>query len=171
MLVILASATLAAGKEDIVRLRQQGMKQMAAAAKTISEMFGGKRDFDGSDLSEAAGVLKEHSGKTLGSQFPKGSLGAPSDAADRIAAERVAFDTIADRLSELAIAFDKQTRTALSITQAMRMGSSAMGGGSLLGARKSPGVVDLTTVPAEHLFHMMLDTCSNCHSKYRIRAQ
>ena len=49
----------------------------------------------------------------------------------------------------------------------MRMGSSVPGG-SLLGARPLRSEVDLSAIPAEHLFHMMLETCTACHSKYRL---
>ena len=36
--------------------------------------------------------------------------------------------------------------------------------------RLAPGArADLKAVPAEHLFHMMLETCSTCHYQFRVR--
>lgn len=75
---------------------------------------------------------------------------------------------LAARLQELAVAFhQKAARAGNSISADMRMGSSVPGG-SLLGARPLRSEVDLSAIPAEHLFHMMLETCTACHSKYRL---
>ncbi|MFH1344027.1 MAG: cytochrome c [Pseudomonadota bacterium] len=152
-----------------VERRQQAMKDMAAAAKTIAAMFSGDVAYDKTRLQEAASAFVLH-GSELSTLFT-GSAETKSEADDRrIAAERKEFNEIAARLEELAVAFDrKAARAGSAITPDMRMGSSIPGGGSLLGARPSRGEVSLNAVPAEHLFHLMLETCTTCHSKYRLR--
>ena len=92
-----------------------------------------------------------------------------SAASEAIARDQAGFDAIALRLHELANAFDDKTKTARAITPDMRMGNASfMGGGSLMGARIKQES-DPSAVPAEHLFHLMLETCTSCHSEYRLR--
>ena len=154
----------------VVERRQQAMKDMASAAKTIAAMFSGDVAYDKTRLQEAASAFVLH-GSELSALFTTGSAGSRSEADERrIAAERKEFDEIATRLEELAAAFDrKAARAGTAITPNMRMESGVPGGGSLLGARPLRGEADLNAIPAEHLFHMMLETCTTCHSKYRRR--
>lgn len=151
----------------IVQRRQKAMKDMAVAAKTIAAMFSGELIYDRARLREAASVFVVH-GAELSALFT-GKAGTDSEADDRkIAAERKVFDDIAARLQELAVVFDrKAARAGDVITPDMRMGS-VPGGGSLLGARRLRAEVEPSAIPAEHLFHMMLETCTACHSKYRL---
>ncbi|MBX3572326.1 MAG: cytochrome c [Mesorhizobium sp.] len=152
-----------------VERRQQAMKDMAAAAKTIAAMFSGDVAYDKTGLQEAASAFVLH-GSELSTLFA-GHARSESEADDqRIAAERKEFDEIAAGLEELALVFyRKAARAGDVLTPDMRMGSSVPGGGSLLGARPSRTEADLSAIPAEHLFHMMLETCTTCHSKYRLR--
>lgn len=55
----------------------------------------------------------------------------------------------------------------------MRMAHvKTMGGGSLLGRRQGRNaVVDPTTIPAEHVFHLMLQDCASCHAKFREKVE
>lgn len=170
-LIVMQPAT--AGVEiqpaPMVQRRQQAMKDMALAAKTIAAMFSGELAYDKIRLQEAASAFVLH-GSELSMLFA-GHAGSESEADDRrIAAERKEFDEIAARLEELAVAFDLEAaRAGNDITPDMRMGSGVPGGGSLLGARPPRTKADLSAIPAEHLFHMMLETCTTCHSKYRLR--
>lgn len=154
---------------SIVERRQQAMKDMASAAKTIAAIFSGDVAYDKTGLQEAASAFVLH-GSELSALFA-GQARSESEADDRrIAAERKEFDEIAARLEQLALAFDrKAARAGDVLTPDMRMGSSVPGGGSLLGAGPSRTEADLSAIPAEHLFHMMLETCTTCHSKYRLR--
>lgn len=171
MVVLLHLTSVPGGAQtaSMVERRQQAMKDMASAAKTIAAMFSGDVAYDKTGLQEAASAFVLH-GSELSALFA-GAAGSESEADDRgIAAERKGFDEIAARLEELAVAFDrKAARAGNDITPDMRMGSSVPGGGSLLGARPPRSEADLSVVPAEHLFHMMLETCTTCHSKYRLR--
>jgi len=52
----------------------------------------------------------------------------------------------------------------------MRMqGGDAMTGGPL--AKKADAVREVSSVPAEHAFHLMLQTCTSCHAKFRVEAE
>lgn len=152
-----------------VERRQQAMKEMAFAAKTIAAMFSGDVAYDKTRLRKSASAFVLHASE-LSAQFT-GNAGSKSEADEgRIAAERKEFGEIAARLEELAVAFDwKAARAGNAITPDMRMGSGVPGGGSLFGARPLRSEADLSAIPAEHLFHMMLETCTTCHSKYRLR--
>lgn len=160
---------LASPQSSLVAERQTSMKQMAEAVKTIAGMFGGKTGFDPAALQGAATILRDYSGSMLFLAFPDDALELPeSNAAAAISAERSRFEALALKLREVATAFDLKTRNAVAITNDMRMGSSMVMGGSLLGAKTSREQADLAALPAEHLFHMMLETCTSCHGAYRI---
>jgi cytochrome c556 len=178
VVVLLASAVLlpaliateARDGEPLAR-RQQAMKDMAAAAKTVAGMFGGTLAYDRATFRQAADVFVSHSGSRLVALFD-GNIPASSSAEDeKIARERQAFDEVALRLGHIAAAFEEKADEAgATITPGMRMGSGmSMGGGSLLGAKPPASETDLETIPAEHLFHMMLETCTDCHAKFRRR--
>jgi cytochrome c556 len=170
---VLLSVLIATNARDGQPLppRQQTMKEMAAAAKTVAGMFSGTLAYDRDAFRQAAGVFVNHSGPRLLALFD-GNVPANSSADDeKIAGQRQAFDEIAMRLGQLAAKFDEKAGDAgAAITPDMRMGSGIpMGGGSLLSAKPLASETDLTTIPAEHLFHMMLETCTDCHAKFRRR--
>jgi cytochrome c556 len=176
-LIAVATASLALTSADTgaeavgpVAQRQQAMKQMAAAAKSIAAMFRGTQSYDPKSFRTAAAILVQSSGERLSVLFAGNYTTDSSAAADKIAADRQAFDAIAARLEELATVFDdKAARAGDVISSDMRMGASTPGGGSLLGSKPLRSEADLKTVPAEHLFHMMLETCSTCHFQFRVR--
>jgi len=169
LLQLISATGIDAQPSRVVERRQQAMKDMAFAAKTIAAMFSGDVAYDKTRLREAASAFVLHSSEL--SVLFTGSAGSKSEADDRrIAAERKEFDEIATRLEELAVAFDrKAARVGNAITPDMRMGSGVPVGGSLLGARPLRTEADLSEISAEHLFHMMLETCTTCHSNYRLR--
>lgn len=172
----LAIATLIAttvGKAEITTLfeeRKAGMTAMASAARAIDEMFRGARTYSPESLAAAARSLRDNSGDAMRSRFPDDSLGAPSAARPEIAANRDEFDRIADRLETLAAHFSEfATSAPEAITDDMRMGNQPMTGGSLLGARSRVLDDDVTNMPAEHVFHLILETCTSCHARFRTR--
>ncbi|WP_292302458.1 cytochrome c, partial [Mesorhizobium sp.] len=58
ILLLASSLAAAAGADALVKARQASMKEMAAAAKTIAEMFDGKRAYDAAGFKAAAETLK-----------------------------------------------------------------------------------------------------------------
>lgn len=159
--------------DGIVAARQAAMKEMALAAKTIAGMFEGKLSYDAVVFKDAAETIRRHSGEALVKEFPAGSSGGRSDATAEIDKSRAEFGALASHLEKFASALSAAADDAPDgITKSMRMGQEMMTGGSLLGKKRAGKVeVDPSTMPAEHVFHLMLQDCASCHAKFREKAQ
>ncbi|WP_026620619.1 cytochrome c556 [Ensifer sp. WSM1721] len=174
ILVASAAAALSAtAAENLqsrsVAQRQQDMKAMAAAAKTINAMFKGSSAYDAKAFKAAAETIRSRSGERLSSLFD-GSVTAPgSTASAGIEAERDQFQKLAADLGVYASAISAAAdRNPDVLSPRMRMqAGDAMIGGPL--ARKADAVRDIASMPAEHAFHLMLQTCTSCHAKFRIK--
>ncbi|WP_292274931.1 cytochrome c, partial [Mesorhizobium sp.] len=97
MLLLAGSLTfapsLAAGSGGpIVAARQESMKEMAAAAKSIAEMFDGKRAYDAAGFRAAAEALRARTGRAMIAEFPAGTLGERSWAKTEIDQARLEFE-------------------------------------------------------------------------------
>lgn len=148
----------------VVAERQQSMKAMAEAAKTISGIFDGELTYDGAAFKEAAEIIRRRSGSAMADEFPAGSFGAPSAAKAEIGQSREEFEALARHLESLA--------APDGVTQDMRMAPGTTMGSSLLGKRAGGAAdADPTKMPAEHVFHMMLQDCTNCHARFREKRQ
>lgn len=174
-LILLASAgaafsvTAAEGlQSDNVAQRQQGMKAMAAAANIINAVFTGSSAYDAKALKTAAETIESHSAERLSFLFD-GSVTAPgSKASASIEAERERFDKLAADLGVYASALSTAAdRNPDAPQMRMQGGGDLMMGGPL--ARKADAVRDVASMPAEHAFHLMLQTCTSCHAKFRTK--
>lgn len=166
-------AATQSGIDPIVKARQDSMKAMAAAARTIAGMFDGKLAYDAAAFKAAAETIRARTGPALISEFPSASLGAASGAKPDIDLARPEFEALARHIGTLgnALAIDAE-RAPPSITDDMRMGPGlVMGGGSLLGKRSGTTEADPSKLPAEHVLHLILQDCSSCHSKFRQKVQ
>jgi cytochrome c556 len=147
------------------------MKAIAAAAKTINAMFKGSSAYDAKEFKAAAEMIRQHSGESLSSLFD-GSVTAPGSKANiSIESERPKFDKLAADLSlyasALSVAADRNPDV---LSPQMRMqGGDAMMGGPLV--KKADAVREVSSMPAEHAFHLMLQTCTSCHAKFRVQAE
>jgi len=170
---LIVAPLLAAGPGDpVVAARQTSMKEMAAAARAIAEMFDGKRAYEAAAFKAAADTLSARAGTALIGKFPRGTLGAPSGARPEIDQARPEFEALARHLGRLAGALDAKAKSApAGITADMRMSGLPMDGGSLLGKRPGAVEADPAKLPAEHLLHLILQDCSSCHSKFRLRQE
>lgn len=173
---VLVIAGIAAGAafsvnavDPVVAKRQDSMKAMADAAKTISGIFDGKLAYDAAVFKAAAETIRRRSGIAMVDEFPTGSLGAPSAAKAEIDQSREEFAALARHLESLAAALsDAADNAPDGITEAMRMRPGMVTGSSLLGKRTgSTTNADPSRMPAEHVFHLMLQDCTNCHAKFR----
>ncbi|WP_244897098.1 cytochrome c [Mesorhizobium amorphae] len=150
------------------------MKAMADAAKTISGVFDGKLAYDAAAFKAAAETIRHRSGKAMVESFPAGSFGAPSAAKVEIDQSRGEFAALARHLESLAAALSLAADNAPDgITESMRMAPGmAMGSSSLLGKRAGSATdADPSKMPAEHVFHLILQDCTNCHAKFREKRQ
>jgi len=170
----LAAAPSLAGDTShaVATARQASMKEMAAAAKALAEMFDGRRAYEPAAFKAAADTLSARAGAALIAEFPPGTLGAPSAAKPEIDQARPEFEALARHLGRLAGALDAKAKSApAGITADMRMSGLPMDGGSLLGKRPGAVEADPAKLPAEHLLHLILQDCSSCHSKFRLRQE
>ncbi|MDW5316166.1 cytochrome c [Rhizobium sp. PL01] len=151
--------------------RQDGMKAMANAAKSINAMFKDTSPYDAKTFKAAAEAIRAHSGATLSALFDGSGTTVGSKASPGIETDRQQFDTLANDLgiyaSALSLAADRNPDTLGPGTR-MQAGD-AMGGGPF--ARKVDAARDAASMPAEHAFHMMLQTCTSCHAKFRIESK
>ena len=155
--------------DALVAKRQAAMKEMARAAKTIAGMFDGKLSYDAAAFKSAAETIRRQSGETLLKEFPAGSFGGASGATAEIDKSRAEFDALASHLEKFAFALSAAADDASEgIPESMRMGQGTMAGGSLLGKKRAgEAESDPSRMPAEHVFHLMLQDCASCHAKFR----
>ncbi|SMH26196.1 cytochrome c [Mesorhizobium australicum] len=166
-LVLAAGVTgaFAGGMAAIVTERQQGMKDMAASARIIAGMFKEPAAYDQRRFRAAAETIAAHAGDTLAAQFPPETLGPPSAARAAIAEKPDEFAALARELRREAQALAE--KAANTLTPAMRMGAGTEAGASSLLGRRAQKTDNLQSIPAEHVFHMMLQGCTACHAVYR----
>jgi len=168
ILTLVATGAVAAAGSAVVSARQQAMKDIAAAAKTIGLMFKGQTPYDQRAFKSAAETILRHSGPALVTQFPADSLGPPSQARAEIATKPEEFAAIAGHLLKFALALSAAADKAPGqITPSMRMGTDTGGGAVSLLGRRARMNNDPRAMPAEHVFHMMLQDCTSCHALYR----
>ncbi|MBR9885931.1 MAG: cytochrome c, partial [Oceanospirillales bacterium] len=91
------------------------------------------------------------------------------------------FETLAQQLQRYSAALAKAAGNDRSAPAGGQMGvmggSGMMGSGSMMGAggmmgtmmgTEGPSDEHLAEMPADMVFHMVTDTCSSCHTRYRI---
>jgi cytochrome c556 len=157
----------------VVAERQASMKAMAEAAKTISGIFAGKLAYDAAAFKEAAETIRRRSGSAMVDEFPAGSFSDTSAAKAEIGQSREEFAALARHLESLAAALSSAAaRAPDGITESMRMAPGMAMGSSLLGKRAGGAAgADPSKMPAEHVFHLMLQNCTDCHAKFREKRQ
>ncbi|RDL47979.1 hypothetical protein BLJAPNOD_05205 [Ensifer sp. M14] len=144
---------------------------MAAAAKGIDAMFKGASRYDAKAFKTAVETIRIHSGERLSVLFEAPVIVEGSKASASIEADRPTFDKLAAELgayaSALSVAAD---RNPAVLAPDMRMeGGDVMMGGPL--AKRKAAAPDPMKMPAEHAFHMMLQTCTSCHAKFRVKGE
>ncbi|MFS8116440.1 cytochrome c [Rhizobium jaguaris] len=163
-----ASAASSLTADDLVALRQADMKAMAAAAKTIAGMFRSPDTYSSTEFSRAAAAISDRSGDALVGHFVEGTVAPKSKAKPEIVEERDRFDRLAydlrDYAQALAAAGDVNPGP---MTDRMRMKPGEPMGGGPLGTHVR-SEEELSSIPAEHVFHLMLQTCTTCHARFRM---
>ncbi|TCA40351.1 cytochrome C [Rhizobium leguminosarum bv. viciae] len=168
MAAVLMTAGMVSAEEDIVAIRQADMKAMAAAAKTISGMFKDSTTYKASEFQWAADTIRDKSGGVLSAHFASATDSRQSKAGPNILKERDRFDRIANDLRDYAVALDAAAqKNPGPMTASMRMKpGEAMGGGPF--GTHVRNEHELSAMPAEHTFHLMLQTCTTCHTRFRM---
>ncbi|WP_430256780.1 cytochrome c [Neorhizobium sp. DAR64872/K0K18] len=145
--------------------RQLDMKAMAEAARAIGELFSGKRPYSQQEFKSAAEVIRRRAGDHLIDSF-QGEQQPDSKAnAGAIASSAGEFEKLAHDLQIYASALSSAAdQNAVELGPDTRMSSTLIG--SPFGRKLDPSH-DASAVPAEHAYHLMLQTCTSCHAKYR----
>jgi cytochrome c556 len=165
---ILMTAIRSPAAEDVVAVRQADMKAMAAAAKTMSIMFKDPASYKAAEFRWAADTIRDKSGVVLFGHFASEAASSQSKARPNILEERDRFERIASDLRDYAVALDAAAeKNPGPMPASMRMKpGEAMGGGPL--GTHVRNEQELSAMSAEHAFHLMLQTCTTCHARFRM---
>jgi cytochrome c556 len=157
---------LAAPPDPVVSERQADMKAMAAAAKSISEFFSGKKPYEADVLRSDARSIAALGGDKLIRHFADVVTADGSNARADIAADRGKFAKLAHDLQIYASQVAAAAEDSDTMPDGMRMRPAEMTEGGPF-ARKSEDAPEVDSYTSEHAFHMMLQTCSACHAAFR----
>lgn len=171
-----------AGATGIVKERMDAMLGMGKIVKSLSEMMRGDKAYDAKQVKAGAEFIKTHAGEAMTKQFPEGVKSKHTEARPEIWKNWEEFKALADQLEAFATALEKAADNGLmkdskpgpdmmgGKTDSMMGGGSSMMGGSD-GKEKKGGMPDiekLASMPADGVFNMMTQTCSVCHTKFRL---
>ncbi|AKI03504.1 cytochrome c556 (plasmid) [Hoeflea sp. IMCC20628] len=155
--------------EKTMIARQSDMKSMAEAAKLIDGMFKGNTSYDSELFKAAAETIYKRSGSALMAHFEGNPVIIGSQASSTIMSERKEFNSLANDLGVYANSLSSAAeRHPDALTQDMRMKAGDVIGLGPFGKKTDPAEAVLS-MPAEHAFHMLLQTCTSCHAKYRLK--
>lgn len=156
--------------EETVVARQLDMKSMAEAAKLIDGMFKDSTAYDSGVFKAAAESIYKRSGNVLVAHFEGNPVIAGSAASSTIMTESAKFAALANDLriyaNSLSIAAERHPD---ELTPDMRMKAGDVKGLGPFGKKVDPAT-EILTMSAEHAFHMMLQTCTSCHTRFRMKA-
>ncbi|MGV1788595.1 MULTISPECIES: cytochrome c [Agrobacterium] len=162
MLLTLAGAVAAAPAWE----RQVGMKSMAESARIIGDLFSGKRAYSQTEFRAAAESLRTRAGKRLVEDFGGGHQPDSKADAEEISSSSEEFGRLARDLETYAAVL-----SSAADRNPKELGPGTRMGGTLLGSpfgRKADADRDAASMPPEHAYHLMLQTCTSCHARFRM---
>lgn len=156
------------GATGIVETRMHAMKKMGEAVRGIKGMLSEQDSYNAKGVRKQAKAIKQHAGKAMLKQFPKGSLQKPTHAKAEIWSDWDRFSQLAKRLETLANGLEMAAGNGL-----MMAGKASMmnGQGSMEGMRTKSAlsIEAIGQMPADGVFAMVVETCSTCHREFRAR--
>lgn len=179
---VLAAAIASAhpGATGVVRERMDGMMAMERAVRDLTPIMRGQVAYDRQAVIDAAAVIQSHSGETMTTLFPEGSDTAVSAARPEVWENWEDFEALAMRMevvaSALAEAVDNPPGSSMldagdqADAGTLMGGTSSMMGGAttMMGGTAEPDAVMLARMPIDRVFAMAAQTCSACHTAYRV---
>ena len=175
---MLAAAIAAAhpGATGVVRERMDGMGAMQTAVRALTPMMQGQTTYDRQAVIDAAVIMQSHAGETMTALFPEGTGDAPSAARSAVWEDWEAFESLAMRLEVVAGALqqaaDNPPGSAMSGAGGQADTVGMMGGtSSMMGVGAEPDAAMLAQMPADRVFAIAAQTCSACHTAYRIERE
>ena len=146
-------------------------------------MMRGDMEYNAAQVKQGAAIISSHAGEKLIMLFEKGGNLKPSVARDEIWTDWDAFKKIADQLAVLSNGLEAASGNGLMMEGAskgstMGTGASTMmgtgksgmmtGSGMMGGDAKLPSAEMLAGMPTDAVFNLVTQTCSSCHTKFRI---
>lgn len=179
------------GATGIVKKRMDAMSDMGKATESLTKIMRGKQAYDAETVRTHAATIRSHAGTALIELFPEGSDGHPSEALPAIWSDWDRFSDLAQRLETLAAGLEAAAPNGLMADgempaddmgsmmgtdggDIMKDGGSMMGNGMMDGGMMGDEMPDpkmLTQMPADAVFNMMAQTCSSCHTDFRLEGE
>lgn len=172
------------GASGVVKERMDAMGVMGDVMKSLSAMMRGEKTYDADAVRKGAAAIRSHSGEALTKLFPEHSIEGPSEAKPEIWTDWQAFSELSDQLGLFATGLEKAADNGLAHSGGgtgmmgqgtMMGGGSMMSGGGMMGSAPMMGgaghMADpavLAQMPANGVFNMVAQTCSACHSRFRV---
>ncbi|MBO9463226.1 MULTISPECIES: cytochrome c [Stappiaceae] len=174
-----AAAALAhGGATGVVKERMDAMGEMGDVMKSLSSIMRGDKGYDAAAVRSGAEAIQSHSGEALTKLFPEHSIEGSSEAKPEIWSNWQEFKSLADQLDLFAAALGQGADNGLAHGgdgAGMMGGSSMMSQDGMMGTAPMMGDASqmanpemLAQMPADGLFNMVAQTCSACHSKFRV---
>ncbi|WP_171182114.1 cytochrome c [Ruegeria sp. HKCCD8929] len=186
--LIAVSALAHGGATGIVKERMDGMSAMKESMKILTPMMQGKVPYNEQTVRREAEKIGHHAGESLTKLFPKGSDDKPSEAKPAIWRDWDAFSELAEQLhayseglalaagnglmmSGSALGAGMMAGSETMMGGSAMMGNSMMGSDTMMGAgmmpEGTPGLEELSEMPADGVFMMLSQACSACHTRFR----
>ncbi|MCT4656001.1 MAG: cytochrome c [Cohaesibacter sp.] len=160
------------GATGVVKERMDAMGMMGDAVKALKDMMQGKTALNAEIVRKQAAIIQKHSGEALTKTFPEGSLDKPTEAKPEIWTDWERFTALANQLESYAEGLGLAADNGVQMGEGMGSGMGAMMGGSgTMGQMMGSGQVrpeDLAKMPVQGVFTMMVQTCSACHTDFRV---
>lgn len=168
------------GATGVVKERMDGMAAMQKAVKAVTPIMRGQAEYDANAVRSFAAAVEMHSGEAMTKLFPEGTGGKPSEAKAEVWSDWDGFETLAMDLKVLAKALAEAADNGLATQSAGASSGSMIGTGNMMGSGTMMGgnsavggmmdVNMLASMPADMLFTRISQTCSACHTKYRLES-
>ena len=168
------------GATGVVKERMDGMAAMQKAVKAVTPIMRGQAEYDANAVRSFAAAVEMHSGEAMTKLFPEGTGGKPSEAKAEVWSDWEGFETLAMDLKVLAKALAEAADNGLATQSAGASSGSMIGTGNMMGSGTMMGgnsavggmmdVNMLASMPADMLFTRISQTCSACHTKYRLES-
>ncbi len=169
------------GASGIVKERMALMDRLGKAMKSLNAIFSNQAAYEVATVKEAAGVIEKHAGEAMIKTFPEGTNKKPSEALPIIWEDWDEFKSLANKLETYAAALGAAAtneRGLMGDQSNMMTDSSSMMGGtsSMMGGGSSMMSVEpmmdgekLKQMPPDAAFMQVTNSCSGCHTKFRLK--
>lgn len=182
----IAAALAHGGATGIVKERMDAMGVMSDVMKALTPVMRGEQDYSADVVRQGATQIRDHAGEAMTKLFPEGSNDKPSEARPEIWTNWDEFQAMAERLELLASGLEQAAGNGLMMASqsgsdtssmmgtgksgaGMMGGQGMMNGGQMMGTGGAmPTAEALAAMPADGVFNMVAQTCSSCHTKFRL---